>query len=56
MEEKTTDVMNPEEFNRWAAEYVVTEFLEKGIKGIKNSLRVVIICVCNNTVFGGKKA
>jgi len=54
MKEKTPEEMNFSEFQRWASEYVVGEFLEKGIKGIKDGLYLVITAVLYNKVFGGE--
>ena len=54
MKEKTTEQMNCYEFQRWASEYVVGEFLEKGIKGIKDGLYMVITASLHNKVFGGE--
>lgn len=46
--------MNFNEFQRWASEYVVGEFLENGIKGIKDGLYMVIVAALHNKVFGGE--
>lgn len=52
---KPCDKMDFEEFARWAQEYIVTCFLDRGLGGIKDGIRTVIIQVNQNTVFGGAK-
>lgn len=54
--EKTCDEMDFNEFNRWACEYVITEFLENGIKGIKSGMHMVLLQVAQNKEFGGGKS
>lgn len=51
---KTCDKMNYKEFIRWAQEYIVTCFLDEGLKGIKSGIEQVIIQINQNTVFGGR--
>ena len=42
MKDKTTFEMTYEEFNRWAAEYVIDGFLEGGLKQTQLRIRTVI--------------
>jgi len=55
MKEKTTDKMNFEEFNQWANEHVVAAFLDHGLRGIKDSLWMVVSQAQFNQVWGGSK-
>ena len=47
--------MTYDEFVRWAQEYIVTEFLETGISGIKRGLHTVTQQAALNHVWGGQR-
>lgn len=46
--------MDYDEFVKWATEYVVEDFLESGLKGIRRSIFMIINQAAANEVFGGK--
>ena len=52
---KDAQDMDFNEFLRWAQEYTIDEFLNKGISGIKSALHLIIGLAAQNKVFGGKK-
>lgn len=47
--------MDYDEFINWAIEYVVSSFLESGLKGIRSGITMVVHQCAMNEVFGGKK-
>ena len=51
---KMTDEMNWEEFKRWADEYIIDQFLDRGIRGIRDGIYVVMTALLCNKVIGGK--
>jgi hypothetical protein len=42
-------------FVRWAIEYIMDRFLDKGLTGIRNGVEMVIQQAAMNEVFGGKR-
>jgi hypothetical protein len=55
MKQKFATEMDYEEFINWAIEYVVSSFLESGLKGIRSGITMVVHQCAMNEVFGGKK-
>jgi len=47
--------MNFEEFVQWAREYVVSEFLDRGLTGVKSAIHTIVNQASMNKVFGGEK-
>jgi hypothetical protein len=46
--------MDYSEYSRWAKEYMVGEFLDKGLKGISDSLYHVLWGAKENKIWGGR--
>ena len=47
--------MDFQEFERWAREYLVGQFLDNGLQGMKGGLYVILSQVALNEVWGGNQ-
>ena len=52
---KSATEMDFQEFERWAREYLVGQFLDNGLQGMKGGLYVILSQVALNEVWGGNQ-